>query len=141
MSTTSKDIAKVRRLFRKHVPEIASGVVKIRGVAREVGKETLVAVHTTSESVCPVGSCSLRIKIIGKALPDERLSVVRWAESPEEFIRNLLQPATIERIDLDTHARRATVTASGDTALLSKNDALRLQLASQITGWEVRLVE
>lgn len=143
MVTTAKDIAKVRRLFRHHVPGIASGAVKIRGITREAGKETIVAVQATKDDVCPVGSCvGVRgsfMKRINKALPDERLTVVRWSESPEDFIRNLLQPAVLERIDLDTNTCQATVTASGDTMVLSQNDGLRLQLVSKISGWEVRL--
>lgn len=143
MSTASKDIAKVRRLFRYHVPEIASGVVKIRGIAREVGKETIVAVQATKDGVCPVGSCvgknGVRAKSIMRALPGERPSFVRWSESPEELIRNLLMPAIVERMDQDVRAKQATVTVSGDTVMLTRNNGLRLLLVSQIAGWEVRL--
>jgi transcription termination/antitermination protein NusA len=143
MSTTPKDIAKVRRLFRYHVPEIASGAVRIRGIAREVGKETIVAVQATKDGVCAVGACvgkrGVSSKSIRRVLPGEGFTVVLWSESPEDLIRNLLQPAITERLDLDVRAKRATVTVSGDTVMLTRNDGLRLRLVSQIAGWEVRL--
>jgi N utilization substance protein A len=102
--SASRDNDDIRRLFSEHVPEIASGAVSIVGIAREKGLRVMVAVSASTDSVCPVGSCvgmkGERVKTIMKKLPGDKIDLVRWADTEEDFIRNLLAPAKVERITL-----------------------------------------
>lgn len=146
MSTPLNDSDEVRRLCRKHVPEVASGSVEIKGIAREVGRRAIVAVHASNRSVCPVGSCvghrGVRAKTVEAALPGDKLIIVRWSESVEEFLRNLLPPARVERMVFDEAAHRATITVASESASrLSADGGMVLQLASRLIGWDLRLVE
>src|SRR5882672_10150257 len=145
MSTPSKDNDEVRRLFSEHVPEVASGAVEIKGIARETGRQVIVVVHASDTSVCPVGSCvglkGSRVKAVMRALPGDKIDIVRWSDSLQDFIRNLLVPAKVEQIAFDTAAHRATVTvAANSPTTLTKDGGIRLRLASRLAGWDLRLI-
>ena len=145
MSTTSKDNDEVRRLFSEHVPEVASGAVEIKGIARETGRRAIVVVHASDARICPVGSCvgptGSRVKAVVRALPGDTIDIVRWSDSLQEFIRNLLAPARVEQIAFDTAAHRATVTVVADSTAKWTNDGgIRLRLASRLAGWDLRLI-
>jgi N utilization substance protein A len=133
----------VRRLLNEHVPEIASGVVEIKGIAREAGRHVIIVVHAQDGSVCPVGSCvgrrGLRIKTVMKALPGDKINVVRWSESAGEYIRNLLAPVKVEEVLFDTAGHRATVAVSGDSTRLTADEGVVLRLASRLVGWDLQL--
>ncbi len=146
MSTRSNDNDEVRRLFRVHVPEVASGAVEIKGIARETGHRAIVVVHASNAGICPVGSCvgkrGERVKTVVRALPGDKVDIVRWSDSLQDFIRNLLAPARVEHIAFDIAAHRATVTVAADsTVTLTKNGGIRLRLASRLAGWDLQLIE
>jgi N utilization substance protein A len=144
--STSRDNDEVRRLFGDHVPEIASGAVEIVGIARETGRRVMIAVHAPDAGVCPVGSCvgprGERVKTVMRSLPGDKIDIVRWSDSEEDFIRNLLAPAKVEQITFDATAHRATVTVRADsTSRLTEDGGIRLRLASRLAGWDLRLIE
>ena len=146
MSTPSNDNDEIRRLFTEYVPEVAIGVVEIKSIARERGKRSIVAVHSSRSSVCPVGSCvgpnGVRAKTMIRQLPGEKLDIVRWSESIEEFIRNALAPAKVERIVLDAAAHRATLHASREyLALIDGRQGARRELVSKLVGWHILVKE
>src|SRR5437867_2596218 len=99
MSTPSQDNDEVRRLLSEHVPELADGAVEVKGIARELGRRCIVAVHSSDAKICPVGACvgrrGERIKSMVRALPGDKVDIVRWADSLHDFIQNLLTPAKV----------------------------------------------
>jgi len=146
MSAPSGYNDEVRRLLHEHVPEVASGIVEIKSIAREQGQRTIVALHSTDSSVCPVGSAvgrrGLRVKTMMRQLPGETIDIVKWSESIEEFIRNALAPAKVDRIVLDAAAHRATVHASGESlSLLQDRQGLKQRLAGKLVGWDIQILE
>jgi N utilization substance protein A len=145
MSAPPNDDDEVRRLLNEHVPELVSGAVEIKGIAREMGRRVIIVVHSSDASVCPVGSCvgprGSRIKTIMKALSGDKIDIVRWSESTRDYINNLLAPAKVEHLAFDTAKHRATVTVSGDSAKLTTDGGIRLRLVSRLAGWDLRLIQ
>ncbi len=142
----SRDNDEVRRLFSEHVPEIAAGAVEIVGIARERGRRVMIAVRASDISVCPVGSCvgrrGERVKTVMRALPGDKIDIVRWSDSEDDFIRNLLGGSKVEEIAFDGATHRAKVTVSTDTtSRLTEDGAIRLRLASRLAGWELELIK
>ena len=134
----------VVRLLTEEVPEIATGVVEIRAVARTPGLRTKVAVATNDRTVDPIGACvglqATRIKRITMALDGEPVDVVRWSESAERRIRNALAPVNVRGVVLDAGERRAqVVVAQREYArAMGEGGALR-DLAGRFAGWQLDL--
>jgi len=134
----------VRRLFESEVAEIADGTVELRGVAREAGYRTKVAVSSNDEKVDPVGACvglrGSRVKNIVRELNNEKVDIIRWSSDPEEFVVEALKPANIRSIKLDEANRVVSVTVDEDE--LSKAIGRRGQnarLSAKLLGWDVQV--
>ena len=136
----------VRRLFHEQVPELVSGIVEIRGIAREAGRCCMITVSSQDPGVDPVGSCvgprGVRVKTVLRGLSGEQIVIIPWSESASELIRSALSPvvAVVQSIALDEAGRKATVRVGrrgGDRSLV---DAGRLRLASRLVGWELQVV-
>ncbi len=134
----------VRRLFEFEVSEIADHTVEIRGIAREPGFRTKVAVFSSDEKVDPVGACvglrGARVKNIVRELNNEKVDIIRWSDNIEEFVTDALKPAVIRSITLleDEHKVRITV----DESELSKAIGRRGQnarLTSRLLGWDIQV--
>jgi N utilization substance protein A len=140
----SHETEPVVRLFAQEVPEIASGVVEIKAIARKAGYRTKLAVSGHDPKVDSVGACvgrrGSRIRRIDDALGGERIDLVRWTDSPEDLIRNALQPARIDAVVLDPARHRATVFVQEDQlSLVRGRQGLNRALASQLCGWEIEV--
>jgi transcription termination/antitermination protein NusA len=134
----------VRRLFEAEVNEISDHTVEIRGIAREAGYRTKVAVWSNDPKVDPVGACvgmkGARVKNIVRELNNEKVDIIRWSEDPEEFVREALKPATLRSITVDQNKRVVLVTV--DEEDLSKAIGRRGQnarLSSRLMGWDVQV--
>lgn len=134
----------VRRLFEAEVNEISDHTVEIRGIAREAGYRTKVAVWSTDDKVDPVGACvglrGARVKNIVRELNNEKVDIIRWSDNPEEFVREALKPAVLRSINVDTENRVLHVTV--DEEDLSKAIGRRGQnarLSSRLMGWDVQV--
>ena len=136
----------VRRLFEAEVSEIADRTVEIRGIAREAGYRTKVAVHSADSKVDPVGACvglrGARVKNIVRELNNEKVDIIRWSDDPKEFIKDALKPAAISdsKITIDQDEHKITVRVHEDE--LSKAIGRRGQnarLTSRLLGWEVKV--
>ncbi|MFC7337276.1 transcription termination factor NusA [Haloferula chungangensis] len=134
----------VRRLFEAEVNEISDHTVEIRGIAREAGYRTKVAVWSNDPKVDPVGACvgmkGARVKNIVRELNNEKVDIIRWSEDPEEFVREALKPATLRSITVDEDKRVVLVTV--DEEDLSKAIGRRGQnarLSSRLMGWDVQV--
>ena len=101
----------VRRLFELEVSEINDRTVEIRGLAREAGYRTKIAVHSANEKVDPVGACvgmrGSRVKNIVRELNNEKVDIIRWYAEPREFILEALKPARVKSITLDPAKKAA----------------------------------
>ena len=134
----------VRRLFEAEVNEISDRTVEIRGIAREAGYRTKVAVWSTDDKVDPVGACvglrGARVKNIDRELNNEKVDILRWSDDPEEFVREALKPAVLRSITVDQENRVIHVTV--DEEDLSKAIGRRGQnarLSSRLMGWDVQV--
>jgi len=134
----------VRRLFEAEVNEISDHTVEIRGIAREAGYRTKVAVFSNDSKVDPVGACvglkGARVKNIVRELNNEKVDIIRWSEDPDEFVREALKPATLRSVSIDEEGRVVNVTV--DEEDLSKAIGRRGQnarLSSRLMGWDVQV--
>jgi len=134
----------VRRLFEAEVNEISDHTVEIRGIAREAGYRTKVAVWSNDAKVDPVGACvglrGARVKNIVRELNNEKVDIIRWSEDPEEFVREALKPATLRSVHIDEENKVVNVTV--DEEDLSKAIGRRGQnarLSSRLMGWDVQV--
>jgi N utilization substance protein A len=134
----------VRRLFEAEVNEISDHTVEIRGIAREAGFRTKVAVWSSDPKVDPVGACvgmrGARVKNIVRELNNEKVDIIRWSEDPEEFIREALKPAELRSISVDKENKIVHVTV--DEADLSKaigRKGQNARLSSRLMGWDVQV--
>jgi len=134
----------VARLFELEVPEVADGVVEIRGIAREAGYRTKVAVSSLDPRVDCVGACvgvqGSRIRNIVDELGGEKIDIVRWSDAPDVLIAHALKPAEIADIHLDEAARRADVLVSQDQLSLAiGRRGQNVRLVCKLTGWEIEI--
>ena len=143
MHAPSDGSEEVRHLFHEQVPEVASGVIEIKGIARERGRRVMVAVHSNDESIDPVASCvgqrGIRAKTMVQELGGEKLDVVRWSDSLKTLLTNSLVPAQIDDILTNDTARHAIIftNVEGKQAILGP-DGLRLKLVSRLVGWDLQ---
>jgi len=132
----------VRRLFELEIPEIHDRIVEIKGVAREAGMRTKIAVYSNDEKIDCVGSCvgmrGQRVKNVVRELNGEKIDIVRWNENPEIFIRNALAPAELSEIRLNREETRAEIIVNDDQLSLAIGKrGQNVRLASKLTGWEL----
>ncbi|GIW70706.1 MAG: hypothetical protein KatS3mg102_0248 [Planctomycetota bacterium] len=135
----------VRTLFALEVPEIQDRVVEIKGIARDPGHRTKVAVASIDPKVDAVGACvgirGSRIKNIVDELNGEKIDIVRYADSPEVYIMNALKPAELQGIELDFDEHKALVFVGEDQlALAIGKRGQNVRLASKLTGWAIDIV-
>lgn len=134
----------VRRLFEAEVNEISDRTVEIRGIAREAGFRTKVAVWSADPKVDPVGACvgmrGARVKNIVRELNNEKVDIIRWSEDPREFVREALKPAELRSINVDEANKVVHVTV--DDVDLSKaigRKGQNARLSSRLMGWDVQV--
>lgn len=133
----------VRNLFIQEVPEIETGVVELRALAREAGKRTKIAVFSSVPGVDPVGTFvgakGVRVAaVMGEIGEAEKIDIVMWDEDKLNFIANALSPAEISRIDLDEEAKKAVVyVAESEKSIAIGKQGQNVRLASQLTGYEI----
>lgn len=134
----------VSALFSLEVPEIYQGIVDVKGVAREVGGRTKLAVTSRDESIDPVGACvglkGSRVQAVVNELGGERIDIVPWHPDPEVFARRALAPAKVAKVV--SSANRRVITAIVDEDQLSLaigRNGQNVRLASQLIGWQIDL--
>jgi N utilization substance protein A len=134
----------VGALFRLEVPEIQQGIVEIRGIAREVGGRTKLAVSSRDESIDPVGACvglkGSRVRAVVQELGGERIDIVPWHPDPEVFAKRSLAPARVAKVvsDYEHHVITAIVDEDQLSLAIGRNGQ-NVRLASQLIGWEINL--
>ncbi len=132
----------VRRLFEMEVPEIASGVVVIKGIVREAGLRTKMAVYATDSSVDAVGACvgnrGARVNGIISEVGGEKIDIIPWHEDPLEYIARALLPAKVVMVEAKEDERLARVVVMDDQLSLAiGREGVNARLAAKLTGWKI----
>ena len=132
----------VQRLFELEVPEVAEGIIRVMGIAREPGHRTKVAVDSLDPKVDCVGACvgvqGSRIKSIVDELNGEKIDIVRWSDMLDSLIANTLKPAEIDSILLEEGKMHAIVLVPEDQLSLAIGKrGQNVRLASKLTGWDI----
>jgi N utilization substance protein A len=134
----------VKALFKLEVPEIQQGIVEIRGIAREAGSRTKVAVISRDDAIDPVGACvglkGSRVQAVVNELGGERIDIVPWSPDPERFARLALAPARVAKVFSDVASRTIQAVVDEDQLSLAIGRAgQNVRLASELTGWKIDL--
>lgn len=132
----------VRKLFQLEVSEIADGTVQLKGIAREAGIRTKVAVASADSKVDPVGACvgmrGARVKNIVRELNNEKVDIIKWSDDPKEFVVEALKPAKIKTIEINEATKTVRVTVDEDQLSIAiGKKGQNARLTAKLTGWEV----
>ncbi len=132
----------VKRLFYREIPEIADGIVEIKGIAREAGSRTKIAVWSEDPNVDPQGACigpkGVRVQAIGDELKDEKIDIVKWSENPAEFISASLSPSKVLSVEINEEEKSARVTVPEyQLSLAIGKSGQNVRLAVRLTGWKI----
>ena len=133
----------VKRLFELEVPEIQDGIVEIKGIAREAGSRTKIAVYTEDENVDPVGACvgtrGGRVQAIVDELSGEKIDIIFWSDDPEELISNVLSPAKVEEVFIENEEEKSATAIVPDyqLSLAIGKQGQNVRLAAKVSGWKI----
>lgn len=130
------------KLFENEAPELANGTIEIRGVAREAGSRSKVAVASNDSYIDPVGSLvgqrGVRVATVTSELGGEKIDIIEWSENPVEFIEDSLSPAKIVSVDIDEENHQANIVVSEDQQSLAiGKGGQNVRLAAKLTGWRI----
>jgi N utilization substance protein A len=137
-----RDPELIKTLFELEVPEIADGLVEIRGVAREPGYRSKIAVESHAQGVDPVGACvgprGSRVRMVVSELRGEKIDIIPWNPEPARFVAKALSPARVREVYLDDEGKEATVVVPDDQlALAIGKEGMNARLAARLTGWKI----
>lgn len=132
----------IAELFELEVPEIASGIVEIKAIAREAGSRSKIAVSSNDQSVDPVGACvgqkGIRVTAVINELSGENIDIISWDEDEKSFISNALSPAKVLNVELDEEEGTAHVDVGSDQLSLAiGRRGQNVRLAAKLTGWKI----
>jgi N utilization substance protein A len=136
----------VRKLMELEIPEIKSNLVEIKGIAREPGVRSKVAVTSSDPKIDPIGSCvgqkGVRVTNVMDELNGERIDIIHWNADPAEYIKTALAPAKVAHIVLDKNIRRAKVYVNPDQRPLAiGKEGQNVRLASRLTDYELDIMD
>lgn len=132
----------IEGLFAMEAPEIASGTVEIKSIAREAGARSKIAVFSNDEHVDPVGSCvgqkGVRVTTVMSELGGEKIDIIPWSSDPREYITSALSPARVLDIEVNEEEHKAIVeVASDQLSLAIGKGGQNVRLAAKLTGWRI----
>lgn len=136
----------VRKLMELEIPEIKSGLVEVKGIAREPGVRCKVSVSSKDEKIDPIGSCvgqkGVRVQNVMEELNGERIDIIAWSENIEDYIKTALAPAKTSIIKLFENEKRAKIYVQPDQRPLAiGKQGQNVRLASNLTGWELDILD
>lgn len=134
----------VKRLFELEVPEIYDGIVEVKGIARDAGERTKIAVYSKEEKIDCVGACvgmrGSRVKGIVTELHGEKIDIVRYSEDKKTYIQAALSPAEISQMHLYAQDKRADIIVADDQLSIAiGKHGQNIRLASQLVGWQLEV--
>ncbi len=132
----------LRRMFELEVPEIHSGTVEVKAIAREAGSRSKVAVFSRQEGLDPVGATvgqrGARVQAVVAELAGEKIDVIPWSDDAGVFVANALSPAQVLSVDIDEEHRIASVTVPERMLSLAiGREGQNARLAARLTGWRI----
>ncbi len=131
----------VKRLFELEVPEIQDGTVIIKGVSREAGSRTKMAVLSRDENVDPIGACignrGMRIAGIVDELCGEKIDVIKYSENAEEYIRAALSPAVVRQVIIESERSAKVLVDNDQLSLAIGKEGQNARLAARLTGFKI----
>lgn len=135
----------VGKLFELEVPEVAEKIVEIKGIVREPGDRTKIAVASREKAVDPVGACvgikGSRVQAVVRELRGEKIDIIAWTSDPRVFIAEALNPATIEKVGIDEEKKSAlVVVADSQLSLAIGKNGQNVRLAAKLTGWKIDII-
>jgi N utilization substance protein A len=135
----------VAKLFELEVPEIAEKIVEIKGVVREPGDRTKIAVFSRDSAVDPVGACvgikGSRVQSVVRELRGEKIDIIAWTNEPRSFIGEALSPAVIDKVGINEAEKSAlVVVADQQLSLAIGKKGQNVRLAAKLTGWKIDIM-
>lgn len=132
----------VKRLFELEVPEIHDGTVEIKGVSREAGSRTKIAVYSADSNIDPVGACvgqrGARVQNIVDELRGEKIDIIKYDEDPAKFISNSLSPSKVLKVAIKDDDKSALVVVPDyQLSLAIGKEGQNARLAAKLTGWKI----
>ena len=132
----------VKRLFEMEVPEIATGIVQIKSIAREAGSRTKMAVASMDAMIDPVGACvgprGSRVDKVVSELKNEKIDIIKWSQDPAEFVANALNPAHVVSVFVsDKEKICRVVVPDNQLSLAIGKEGQNARLAAKLTGWKI----
>ena len=132
----------IRKLFELEVPEVATGVVELKSIAREAGSRSKIAVATLQDGVDPIGSCvgqkGTRVSTVISELNGEKIDIIEWSADHSKFISNALSPAKVLSVEINEAMRAAKVTVPDEQLSLAiGKGGQNVRLAAKLTGWKI----
>lgn len=131
----------VAKLFELEVPEINDGVIEIKGIVREAGSRTKIAVASFTEGVDPVGACvgqrGARVMAVNNELGNERIDIIEWSDDPEAFVAAALSPAEVASVELVSQREALVLVPEDQLSLAIGRGGQNVRLAAKLTGWKI----
>ncbi len=132
----------IKRLFEFEVPEIQSGIVQVKSIAREAGFRSKIAVYSADPHVDPVGACvgqrGARVERIVQELGNEKIDVIEWSSDPVTFIANALSPARVLMVSVNEEEKSTRVIVpDNQLSLAIGKEGQNARLAAKLTGWKI----
>lgn len=131
----------ISKLFELEVPEITAGSVEVKGIAREPGSRTKVAVASNAEGVDPVGSMvgqrGTRVSAVINELGGEKIDIIEWSDDQEKYVANALSPAKALSAEIDQRNKAVVIVPEDQLSLAIGRDGQNVRLAAKLTGWKI----
>lgn len=131
----------VAKLFELEVPEINDGVIEVKGIVREAGSRTKIAVGSSAEGVDPVGACvgqrGARVMAVNNELGNERIDIIEWSDDPESFVAAALSPAEVASVELVSQHEALVLVPEDQLSLAIGRGGQNVRLAAKLTGWKI----
>ena len=132
----------VKKLFELEVPEIASGVVTIKGCVREAGYRSKISVYSEDKNIDPLGACvgnkGTRVNSIVSELGGEKIDIIIWSDDPFEYIARALSPAKVLTVEVNDEVKSARVIVPDDKLSLAiGKSGQNVRLAAKLTNWKI----
>ena len=131
----------VKRLFELQIPEIADGTVLIKGVSRDAGSRTKIAVYSRDENVDAIGACigqgGMRIAAILGEIGNEKIDIIQYSDVPEEYVAQALSPAEVQSVVFDGERSCRVTVAANQLSLAIGKEGQNARLAAKLTGYKI----
>jgi N utilization substance protein A len=125
------------------VPEISEGIVEVKGIAREPGTRTKIAVFSNDEAIDPIGACvgqkGTRVNTVTSELGGEKIDIIEWSDDPAEFLTHALSPAKVVNVEIKPRHEARVFVPADQLSLAIGRQGQNVRLAARLTGWKIEI--